>query len=1715
MFEATVIHMRNPVLLFERDIDVLGAPKRIDDILREKGLIAGHGMNMRRQANFLVSSNLEPYDPKDDTTGPYLADWPEWQRDVLPGEILLVQAVPLGKGGSRIVGLIAIAVLSYYTGGLAAGATGAAAGSATYGAAFAAASIATTIAGGMLLNAVLPLPKPKVNAGEQTSPNYQISAQGNVARLTQAIPVIYGRFRVYPDYAATPYTENRSDDMYLYQLFSIGQGKHTIEQIYVGNTELERFPDVQTQIINPGERVTLFPDNVITSDDVQGIQLQNTTEAGITGTENWTVPYVLGPAGTKVTRIGIDFAYPQGVYYINEKGNKEMNKMAWKVQTQAVDDSGTPLGDWVTQQTFNSQTLAEDPKNLTYTYTVAEGRYQVRVTKLDVGDIDVQHVSTLVWSGLRGYVASVETYGNLTMLAVVMKATNAVNTSTQHQVSVIARRILPVWNGTTWTEQETRNPAWALADMFRNAEYGAAWPDSRLSLDRLLVLAATWETRQDYFDGVFDTKTTVWEAAKAVCRVGRTTPLYYAGVVDFIRDAPKSARTLMLHPGNTVAGSFSVSYQQITDETPDYVVAQYTDPYTWKPATVDCAMSDSLKLVPKTVEFPGIANHDHAFREGIYAAASNRDQRKIISLTTELVGQVAQYGDLVGVANDVTGWGQPGTLLAFNRATGILTLSDPVQFSNDAPTHNIALSARNGSVQGPYRVVPSISDTLIGATRQPLVTAAGATTLALVVHDGYVVTDSATVGELARTDWRGRISLSTLPRTNLIFPSSTSNTSDGIWVQSGPDWNVTTVLGPSGEMTARRAVLTKQSLGGVLYNGPSGRTIGRTYVASAYARGVNGGEPVNFGHTNASYGPSAQIQLTPDYVRYAIVYTSTTGGGYLSFDTPGYVDGGWGIDVDGAQLEELPNIVSDPLAWQASADITVSAASVNAPDGSNTAKTLSKVGAGSGKSTYIPAGNTLVGGPDEIWEALFWIAGTDTSTQVTCGLQSGGAGNWGSSLDDVQIDLIRGSGTLQLQSSFPAAVVVQGLTKNDWTVLRIRRKNIRAGVNLTPTIYPDTHNSSAQNVAVQVWESRVYKLQAPSTLIKTTNAPKTVIDYTASAAGVVTLGEPVIAGQQYDWTGSGKAVNPFNVALSGLTQAQRDAIFFSDGGSEVPTAYSFGPSTLQFQDCILLGGQPTSNGQTQLTLVNYSATVHLAETDQTVPPPSSPSGLTDPSLAPSVGGVGVTIPPGAGEGGYIWVSVAPVPGATSYEFEISYDNGVTWLPLGISSQAKIFVRLPAGNWLIRARAYGAGSLAGEWTTTPVTIDGKPWPLDAIQAFAASSAVFGINLLWSFPDDWGVLDAGATEIRYATSNTFSASQLLCRLSYPTNAYSMVGLPPGYRLWFWARIVSKSTGDPGPWTASVTGITSDDASAILQYIAGKLSEDQLTQELIEKIDAGNDAAAGLADVEDRLDQISGDIDQVSGIVARFSPPMVGGSGKIGASGKIGIYSEVSARQIGDYLVGQRVDSVVAQITGPDGQSLDQRIAASVTTLTEAMVSDISAVASQVTTVASQIGPINSAVQTNAQAITNLDGRVSASYQIKVQINTATGKYYAAGMSIGVDNTSGIAQSQIVFQADLFSLINVSNGNVSTPFTILNGVTYINSAFIADGTITNAKIGNTIQSNTVNGYNGSPTWTIDKGGQITLSGTTNFVTMNANGIKMAAQGGSFYLIEIGELS
>jgi len=618
----------------------------------------------------------------------------DWDQVISTGDLLSIVLLPQGggdDGGSnvlQVILMIVVAVLSFYTGG----AVGAAYG-AGYGAA---AQAAVGIVGAVLVNALVPPPKPQglnSQAGGDSvaaSPTYNIAAQGNAARLEGAIPVQYGRMVIYPDFAAAPYVEYAGNEQYLYQLFCIGVGRFDVGQIRIEDTAIENFEEVQYEIVGPGEVLDLFPSAVTTSVEVSGQEALTGVEIG---------PFVANAAGTLTTRIAVDLVFPRGLYLAEDNGSLSPKTVNLTISARKVDDDGSPIGAWVALASEAIAAATATPLRYSLSYSLASGRYEVKLVRTDTKDTSTRAGHELVWAGLRAYLQDARTFGDVTLLAVKIRATNNISQQSSRKINVDCTRKLYQWTGSAWAgEYSTRSIAWALADACKTV----GLPDSRIDLDKLLELDETWTARGDTFNGRFDSTTTFWEAVTKIAQSGRCKAFMQGGVMCFVRDQEVSLPVALFSMRNIIRGSFSLNFITPSEDTADSVEVSYFDDTTWKPRRLTCALPASSALKPAKVSLFGVTNRAQANREGTYMAAANRYRRTLIKFATEMDGFIPSYGDLVAINHDLPQWGQFAEVVAWDAGALTMPLSEPMTWGSG--THYVGLRRRDGSVSGPYVV---------------------------------------------------------------------------------------------------------------------------------------------------------------------------------------------------------------------------------------------------------------------------------------------------------------------------------------------------------------------------------------------------------------------------------------------------------------------------------------------------------------------------------------------------------------------------------------------------------------------------------------------------------------------------------------------------------------------------------------------------------------------------------------------------------------------------------------------------------------------------------------------------------------------------------------------------------------------------------------------------------------------------------------------------
>ncbi|HHJ4614885.1 TPA: host specificity protein J [Citrobacter freundii] len=297
--------------------------------------------------------------------------------------------------------------------------------------------------------------------------------------------------------------------------------------------------------------------------------------------------------------------------------------------------------------------------------------------------------------------------------------------------------------------------------------------------------------------------------------------------------------------------------------------------------------------------------------------------------------------------------------------------------------------------------------------------------------------------------------------------------------------------------------------------------------------------------------------------------------------------------------------------------------------------------------------------------------------------------------------------------------------------------------------------------------------------------------------------------------------------------------------------------------------------------------------------------------------------------------------------------------------------------------------------------------------------------WGIRLNWGFPantgDTLKTEIQYTANSDFSNPLLLSDVPYPSAEYTQLGLKAGQEFWYRAQLVDR-TGNESGWTGWVRGVSNANADDYL----GDIADDFLT------------SADG--------DRLTSDID--TNLEAALQNALAN-------HGTV----EHQWAQYGEV----RADILVVKTT----------------------IADVNkAMAEMSTQVQAQFNDVTAALEDKLTAVVDATG-ASAIYTLKtgVRIN---GVMYNAGMSIAVLAEAGKpVVTRVGFNANQFVLMSGGGDTQYSPFAVINGQVFISDAFIQDGSIDNAKIGQYIQSNVYTP--GSVGWHINKNGNSEFNNVT----------------------------
>lgn len=425
--------------------------------------------------------------------------------------------------------------------------------------------------------------------------------------------------------------------------------------------------------------------------------------------------------------------------------------------------------------------------------------------------------------------------------------------------------------------------------------------------------------------------------------------------------------------------------------------------------------------------------------------------------------------------------------------------------------------------------------------------------------------------------------------------------------------------------------------------------------------------------------------------------------------------------------------------------------------------------------------------------------------------------------------------------------------------------------------------------------------------------------------------------------------------------------------------------------------------------------------------------------------------------------------AKLYEVQWRKDGG-NWNNVPRTATTQVDIEgIYAGEYQARVRCISGGNVASPWSAlATATLTGKVGaPKGPINLFASDNEIFGIRVKWAMPE--GAEDTAYIELYQSQSGTDQDASLLTLIPYPAAEYWHSILPAGYVNFYKARSVDR-IGNVSAWTDYARGMSSTDVNAITDTILDEILDSDAMKELQE---SAQDSAAKLNDYANSIIQnaLANDAD------VRI---MKKENGKRKAEIK---HAEV--------LIANETEARVQQVNQISAE-FNENLNAGLTQVNEALANETEARVTSEEALSARIGQNSAALDQKLDSWADVNG-VGSMYTMKLGLKY-NGQEYNSGMALQLTAQGNNVVSQVLFIADRFAIIrNAESGDYTLPFVVQNDQVFMNNALIQDGSITNAKIGNVIQSN--NYIAGEQGWMINKNGGSEFQNTTVRGTIYAN--------------------
>jgi hypothetical protein len=556
-----------------------------------------------------------------------------------------------------------------------------------------------------------PEPTSSPTAGKQS---YTITGTRNeMAQVGQPIPFVAGRWaKVFPLHIAQAYAAWEGETQYLHALLSPGWGPVKIENLKIGDVPFAEFPGLTYQVREGRDNdtaVSLYPRVVHEAlGEPHGQPIQVTNKDG---------PFRAQVGDPDVTMLEFELTWPQGLFRFGESsGKRHPMTVQVKLEYRAL-----PSGSWTTL--VQGSVTAETQNSLRRSWSVAVSAnpagWEGQVTRI-TADIDESRIqSDFYWTSFRGRTQD-EPVHQLGLAKIAIKVPASQNAQGMlDQISCTCTRYAPNWNGSSWVEAASANPATVYRSIAQHARAnrGEFFPDSRLDLPALQAWHVRCAAAGRTFGQVFSDDGTMLDRLRLVASAGRASYSTIDGKLSIVEDIERTQYVQAITPHNSsgfvkrqsfrrLPHAVRVGFYDEAKECTRQEITVYADGYNGATATI----FDDLDLTQR-----GITLSQRAWEEGRFFLAEQYYRRWTASQEMDLEHITARRGELVSFMHPAALLGIASGRIKATTISGSNTTSIAIEGAVTMEVgHSYGVRIRSTAADGSLQLVQIALATIAG-----------------------------------------------------------------------------------------------------------------------------------------------------------------------------------------------------------------------------------------------------------------------------------------------------------------------------------------------------------------------------------------------------------------------------------------------------------------------------------------------------------------------------------------------------------------------------------------------------------------------------------------------------------------------------------------------------------------------------------------------------------------------------------------------------------------------------------------------------------------------------------------------------------------------------------------------------------------------------------------------------------------------------------------